>query len=299
MNLQQRILLIAITLVIASCSSQKPMRAVDYVDLERFMGDWYVIANIPTFLEKDAFNPVESYRLDDDGSVATTFSFNDGSLSGEKKIYNPRGFIKDKVSNAIWGMQFVWPIKADYRIVYLDDAYQQTIIGRTSRDYVWIMSRTAHISDQDYSALVSQVSALGYDIELLQKAVHSSPKPTSLDNALTIEKIEYSAVSREKSERAVLQKGRYSYFLDNQKVIQNVLTTEQKQALAKILTNIDVATIKDLSAPSTRHQFDGAMVTSLAITSEGTTHRSVTFDDDNPPKALTALIDFLMAMNRG
>lgn len=27
----------------------KPMPAVDYVDLERFMGDWYVIANIPTF----------------------------------------------------------------------------------------------------------------------------------------------------------------------------------------------------------------------------------------------------------
>ncbi len=71
MNLRQQILLVAITLVMASCSSQKSMPAVDYVDLERFMGDWYVIANIPTFLEKDAYNPVESYRLDSDGSVAT------------------------------------------------------------------------------------------------------------------------------------------------------------------------------------------------------------------------------------
>ena len=86
MNLRQQILLVAITLVMASCSSQKPMPAVDYVDLERFMGDWYVIANIPTFLEKDAYNPVETYRLDDDGSVATTFTFNAGSLGGEQKI---------------------------------------------------------------------------------------------------------------------------------------------------------------------------------------------------------------------
>ena len=30
------------------------LNTVDYVDLERFMGDWYVIANIPTFIEKGA-----------------------------------------------------------------------------------------------------------------------------------------------------------------------------------------------------------------------------------------------------
>ena len=42
--------------------SQGPMPVVDYVDLDRFMGDWYVIATIPTFLEKDAFNPVETYQ---------------------------------------------------------------------------------------------------------------------------------------------------------------------------------------------------------------------------------------------
>ena len=28
------------------------LKTVDFVDLERFMGDWYVIANIPTFIEK-------------------------------------------------------------------------------------------------------------------------------------------------------------------------------------------------------------------------------------------------------
>ncbi len=59
MNLRQQILLVAITLVMASCSSQKPMPAVDYVDLERFMGDWYVISNIPTFIEKGAHNAIE------------------------------------------------------------------------------------------------------------------------------------------------------------------------------------------------------------------------------------------------
>ena len=153
-------------------SSLKPMPVVDYVDLDRFMGDWYVIATIPTFLERDAYNPIETYQRDNDGSIATTFTFNKGSLSGPTKIYRPRGFIKDKRTNAIWGMQFVWPIKADYRIVYLDDNYQQTIIGRNSRDYVWIMARTSTISQQDYSNLVDLVDSLGYELDDLQKAIH-------------------------------------------------------------------------------------------------------------------------------
>jgi apolipoprotein D and lipocalin family protein len=148
------------------------MDTVEQVDLERFMGDWYVIANIPTFLEKNAFNPVESYRLNPDGTVATTFAFNAGALDGEQKIYQPRGFIRDS-SNAIWGMQFVWPIKADYRIVYLDQEYQYTVIGRTRRDYVWIMARAPQISAAKYLELTQFVATLGYDLDKLRKAEHS------------------------------------------------------------------------------------------------------------------------------
>jgi apolipoprotein D and lipocalin family protein len=63
----------------------KPIHTVDYVDLNRFMGEWYVIASIPTFIEKNAFNAIESYQLESDGTVATTFRFNKGSLDGPLK----------------------------------------------------------------------------------------------------------------------------------------------------------------------------------------------------------------------
>ena len=112
----------------------KPIHTVEYVDLNRFMGDWYVIANIPTFIEKDAYNAVETYRLEDDGTVATTFRFNKSSLYDPLKEYHPRGYIRDKESNAVWGMQFVWPFKAEYRIIFLSDDYSKTVIGRSKRD---------------------------------------------------------------------------------------------------------------------------------------------------------------------
>lgn len=161
--------------LISGCGggSNEPMDTVEYVDLERFMGDWYVIANIPTFLEKNAHNALENYSLNEDGTVSTTFTFRAGGFDGPLKTYTPKGFVKDTTTNALWGMRFVWPIKADFRIVHLDEQYQTTIIGRQARDYVWVMARSPEIPDRDYQTLVAKVSDLGYDISKLQRVPHS------------------------------------------------------------------------------------------------------------------------------
>ncbi len=165
-----RIASLFLMMILVGCGTQRAELApVARVDLERFMGDWYVIANIPTFLEKGAHNAVENYALNDDGTIDTTFTFRDGSFDGERKEYTPKGFVKDDPSNALWGMRFVWPFKADYRVVYLADDYSQTIIGRDKRDYVWIMARTPSIPDADYRTLVSKVADMGYDVTALEK----------------------------------------------------------------------------------------------------------------------------------
>jgi apolipoprotein D and lipocalin family protein len=154
----------------------KPIHTVESVDLKRFMGDWYVIASIPTFIETDAYNAVESYQLAEDGTIETTFRFRKGGFDGPEKIYKPRGFIEDRQSNAVWGMQFVWPFKAEYRIIYLSNDYERTIIGRTKRDYVWIMARQPSISEEDYRRLVKFIEEQGYESGKLRRVPHA---PTS------------------------------------------------------------------------------------------------------------------------
>ena len=66
-------------------------------------------------------------------------------------------------------MQFIWPIKADYRIVYINDDYTQTIIGREKRDYVWIMARTPQIPEKDYLQMLKLLAEQGYDISQIKK----------------------------------------------------------------------------------------------------------------------------------
>jgi apolipoprotein D and lipocalin family protein len=144
---------------LSACAGTGPeMKTVDYVDIDRFMGPWYVIANIPTFLEKGAHNAVETYSLNDDGTIGTTFTFRKNSFDGKPKEYNPKAFILDTDT---------------YRIVYLDDDYTKTIIARQKRDFVWIMARTPTIDDAEYDDLVKFVEAIGYDTSLLQRVPQS------------------------------------------------------------------------------------------------------------------------------
>ena len=156
-------------LVTACGPSLPPLEAVPRVDIPRFMGDWYVIANIPTWIEEGAHNAVESYRLDADGTIATTFTFNKGGFDGPVKTLDPRGFILHPASNALWGMQFLWPIKAEYLIIYLNEDYSQTVIGRSKRDYVWIMARTPEMGEADYQRIADWLGTTGYDTRKLRR----------------------------------------------------------------------------------------------------------------------------------
>ena len=158
-----------LAMLTSACTPVEPLATVNYVDLDRFMGAWYVIANIPTFIETDAYNAIESYRLDDDGSIDTVFTFRAGGFDGEPKRYNPRGFIRNTETNAEWGMQFIWPIKADYRVIYLDPEYRTTVIGRNKRDYVWVMAREPAIAAAELDRLVELIGAAGYDTGKLRK----------------------------------------------------------------------------------------------------------------------------------
>jgi apolipoprotein D and lipocalin family protein len=152
---------------VAACARQ-PLPVVEDVDLERFMGRWYVLASIPTWLERGAHNAIETYRREPDGTIATTFTFRRGGFDGELVEYTPRGFVSDE-SPAVWGMQFLWPIKAEYRIVYLAPDYSQTVIARSARDYAWLMARTPELADADYERFVTLLRELEYDTTSIER----------------------------------------------------------------------------------------------------------------------------------
>ena len=161
--------------LLSACASTPPtIPPVASVDMSRFMGDWYVIAQIPTYIERKAFDSVETYRLDEDGKIRTTFRYRNGSADAPVKTMHPVGRVVPGTNNAVWEMQFVWPIQAEYVIVHLEPDYSMTIVGRSKRDYVWLMARQPSLPAPQLAAAIEKIRVLGYDTAKLRMVPQSA-----------------------------------------------------------------------------------------------------------------------------
>lgn len=107
------------------------------------------------------------------------FRYRNSGFTTPLNTLHSTGFVTPDTHDAVWGVQLIWPIKAQYIVAYLDQQYSETIIARDKRDYVWIMARTPTIPATDYDALVARVQAMGYKIEDLRKVPQSWPESSA------------------------------------------------------------------------------------------------------------------------
>ena len=138
------------------------MEAVSYVDIEEFMGTWYVIASIPTFLEKGALNPIERYSLNDDGTVATEFSYSTQVLEDNRKASRRKGSFR-RTRETPFGDAVRLANKADYRIVFFILRQQSRSNWSKQKRFLWIMSETSKSRRFNSKISSNSLPDLGYD----------------------------------------------------------------------------------------------------------------------------------------
>ncbi len=164
------LLILSLVVTLAGCATsalKKPLTTVKSVDLHRFMGDWYVIAIIPYFLEKDCVGSVETYRLRPDGVIDTTFTAWKPDFDGKRIEAKSLAFVEDQETNASWAVQFFWPIRFAYRILALAPDYRYAVVGHPSRNYAWVFARTPRMDPEDYRAALAALDAQGFDTNRL------------------------------------------------------------------------------------------------------------------------------------
>jgi apolipoprotein D and lipocalin family protein len=167
-----RLLPLLLALLAPGCAStgpKPPPVLAPRVEVPRFMGDWYVLASIPLWPERDAYNGVESYRLEADGRIRTTYTFRKGGFDGPLKTYRPVATVYNRATGAEWRMQFLWPFQAAFLIHHVADDYSTTIIGEPGLKHVWIMARTPQIPEETYRDLVERAATVGYDVSRLRR----------------------------------------------------------------------------------------------------------------------------------
>jgi apolipoprotein D and lipocalin family protein len=165
-------------LLFAGCSSMhEPLQTVQHVDIPRYMGDWYVIANIPYFAEKDCVDSIESYALRPDGKIDNWFTCRKKTFDAPmKRKATAVATIEDKSTNATWSVRFFKIISVKYLILDLDPDYQWVAVGHPSRRYGWVMSRSKQLPEQTYQEILEKLRAEGYDTSKFQKVPQSPAK---------------------------------------------------------------------------------------------------------------------------
>jgi apolipoprotein D and lipocalin family protein len=169
-----RLLLIstALTLLggfLSGCSTLPPPKTVPFVDLNRYMGKWHVIANIPYFLERGKVASYDTYGVRPDGRMQNDFTFRRGSLDAPEETWRGVAWVVDKATNAEWSVQFIWPITATYLVIDLDPDYRWAVIGHPSRKLLWVLGRDTTLSDETYAGILRRAAAQGYDAATITK----------------------------------------------------------------------------------------------------------------------------------
>jgi apolipoprotein D and lipocalin family protein len=161
------ILALGVAGMLYACADEEPndlpeLTATAKIDLQRYMGAWYVIANVPYFAERGKLASRDVYKLDADGNVNTTYVYRT-SFDGPEKSTGSLGIVQAGSDNARWVVRFLWLIHADYLILDIAPDYSWVLVGQPSRKLGWVLARNPAMDEALYMALLGKFHGLGYD----------------------------------------------------------------------------------------------------------------------------------------
>lgn len=146
------------------------LRLVDYVDPEKFEGEWFIIANIPYFAEKNKIATKSIYKKRLNAKKSNQqFIYDDIYVYRKKNFDNPSKRVKGRIkslnnSHNRWKSTFFGLINFTFEVIYVDENYSMMLFGHPSRKYGWVMSPTPTLSDEQYNQAMSIFERNNYDI---------------------------------------------------------------------------------------------------------------------------------------
>ncbi|AVF41884.1 lipocalin family protein [Pandoraea apista] len=158
-------------IALAGCSGSPPNPnplanvplKVTSVDLPRYMGRWYVVANIPYFAERGFVATRAEWVLRDDGRIDDHFYGRKGGFDQPETHYQFLDSVVPGSEGGHWRVRLIWPIYVSQLTLYVDPDYRYTILGYPDKSLGWIFSRTPTIDDATYRSLLTRLEAMGYD----------------------------------------------------------------------------------------------------------------------------------------
>jgi len=171
MNKKLLCLILLLPLFCIGCAAKngngmKPLETVTFVDLDRYLGEWYEIARYHHRFQEGCVDSKATYSLRDDGRINVV---NECYKKSSDKLHSVKGkaWVVDKETNARLKVSFFWPFAGDYWIIDLGPDYEYAVVGHPNRKYLWILSRTPVMDEEVYQAILARLQKQEYDTKKL------------------------------------------------------------------------------------------------------------------------------------
>lgn len=163
------------SLSFATAAVAQEVATVPSVDLKRYAGRWYEIARIPNgFQKKCVSGATADYSARENGelNIVNRCKTADGNdeAQGVARVVAGSNNSKLRVRFAPSWLGWLPMVWGDYWITELDAQYTLATVGSPSREYLWILSRTPTISDEQYENAVNNATKQGFDTSRLVKS---------------------------------------------------------------------------------------------------------------------------------
>lgn len=163
------------SLIISGCSifssdNYPPLKTVDSVDVQKYIGKWYEIASLPFSRQEGCSCTTAEYEILETGVLKVT---NSCMKEGEPAQAVGKAFVVEGTNNAKLRVQFFWPFRGDYWVIDLADDYSYAVVGVPSRKYCWILSRTPSMSDETFAGIIERVKEKGFDVTKFNKTAQN------------------------------------------------------------------------------------------------------------------------------
>jgi len=151
---------------------ERELETVPYVDLNRYMGQWYEIAHMPFWSQRNCFASTAHYTLNDDGTVTVINACRKGQADGPLKEVRGKAWVVDAESQSKLKVQFFWPFSGNYWVLKLGEQYEYAVVSEPNRKYLWILSRTPTIDPDLYQEILQDMDEWGFDTTKLIRTEH-------------------------------------------------------------------------------------------------------------------------------
>ena len=159
-------------LVLSACSTPRTPEGVQPVtgfDVDRYTGHWHEVARIENSFERGLSEATATYTRNADNTLKVVNRGYDPVRKQWKEAEGRAEFV-DSPDRAALRVSFFGPFYGGYNVVALDENYQWAMVVGSSKDYVWILSRTPTLPGHVQEHLLERAQAMGIDVHRIQWA---------------------------------------------------------------------------------------------------------------------------------